>query len=209
MSRKTHRISLFKAIADDDVAAVQTVLDSFEPTQARYIVNVFNDADIQPPLYRAIGKNPQIATLLLKAGADPNVPDDKGYNILMQAIAEKDYQVALILIAHGVDVSWQESEGKTTALHTAVFASSRDNDMERIRFVLRCGADRQLTLNWQGQALTPRALAVVLQGEESDIVGVLDHPHLPAPSEAKSARHDFVRGLVGRSGAEKKRYVLK
>lgn len=206
MSQKDQEAALFKAIRTDDVLAVKKLLDD------RCAVNIYDQGDDSAltPLHMAVGKNPLIATMLLAAGAQANAADDGGFTPMMQAIAEKDYAMARALIAHGGDINWQDADGKISALHAAVFAANRDHDMERVRFALMLGADGGLTMRWQShEALTPRELAVLLQTEAGDIVGILDSPDLPERRLVHAARAAFVRGLSGRAHGDKKRYALK
>lgn len=206
MSQADQHTALFKAIRANDVVAVKKLIDD------RCGVNIYDQQDDNAltPLHVAVGKNPLIATLLFDAGAQANTADDGGFTPLMQAIAEKDYAFARALVAHGADINWQEANGKITALHAAVFAANRDDDMERVRFALMLGADGGLTMRWQGHdALTARDLAVLLQTEAGDIVGILDSPTLPERRLVHAARSAFVRGLSGRAQGDKKRYALK
>ncbi len=206
MSQSEQEKALFSAIRTNDAVAVKKLID------ARCPVNIYDQQDDNAltPLHVAVGKNPLIVTLLLDAGAQTNTADDGGFTPLMQAIAEKDYAFARALVAQGADINWQEADGKITALHAAVFAANRDDDMERVRFALMLGADGGLTMRWQSHAaLTPRDLAVLLQSDAGDIVGVLDSPSLPERRLVHAARSAFVRGLSGRAQDDKKRFALK
>lgn len=206
MGQSDQEKSLFAAIRADDVVAVKKLID------AGCAVDIYDQQNDNAltPLHVAVGKNPLIAVLLFDAGAQANTADDGGFTPLMQAIAERDYAFARALVTHGADVNWQEADGKITALHAAVFAANRDSDMERVRFTLLLGADGGLTMRWQNyEALTPRELAVLLQSEAGDVVGILDSPELPERRLVHAARSAFVRGLSGRAQGDKKRYALK
>ncbi len=170
-----------------------------------------DDDNATTPLHLAVGKDIRIAEMLLDAKANPNTADDGAFTPLMQAIAEGDYAYARLLLASGADINWQESEGKITALHSAVFADNRcaDGELERVRFVLQNGANPAICMSWQTHAaLTPRALAVLLQGDGGDIVDLLDHPSRPARRLVNIAREVFIDGMKGRARAGQQRYKL-
>lgn len=206
MSQNEREKELFRAVRLNDVTEVKNLLDGGCRAD---IYDTQGDSSLTP-LHCAVGKNPLIATLLLAAGAQPNAADDGGFTPLMQAIAEKDYALARTLVVNGGDINWCEAQGKITALHAAVFATNRDDDMERVRFVLALGADQTLSMRWQGhEALTARALAVLLQSEAGDIVGVLDHPELPVRRLVHAARAVFRQDMAERAQGDKKRFTLK
>ncbi len=206
MTQNSIEKSMLAKIRANDVAGVERLL---EQGCAAHFYDM-GDAVASTPLHLAVGKDVRIMVLLLAAGAQPNAADDGGMTPLMMALAEKDYAGARALVAQGADINWQEAAGKITALHSAVFATNRDHDNERLRMALMLGADAGLTMMWQGhQALTPRALAVMLQGEGSDIVDMLDRPDLPERRLVAAARSAFMSGLSGRAHGDKQRYVLK
>ncbi len=206
MAQDEREKELLKAVRQNDAGAVKRLLDAGCPAN----VYDMDDNSAVTPLHYAVGKNPLIATLLLGAGAKADVADDGGFTPLMQAVAEKDYVLARMLVAGGADINWQEAAGKITALHAAVFAANRDDDLERVRFALMLGADGGLEMRWQmHEGLTPRALAVLLQSEAGDIVGVLDRPDLPERRLVQAARTAFRQGIMGRAHDDKKRYALK
>lgn len=206
MSQNAREKELFRAVRLNNVTEVKRLID--EGCRAD-IYDQEGDSALTP-LHCAVGKNPLIATLLLTAGASANAADDSGFTPLMQAVAERDYALARTLVANGGDINWCEAQGKITALHAAVFAANRDDDMERVRFVLALGADQTLGMRWQGhEALTARALAVLLQSEAGDIVGVLDHPERPVRRLVHAARRVFRHGVTERAQDDKKRFTLK
>lgn len=203
--KSPHR-ELLAAIRSDDSATVARLIAGGCKVDFHDLI----DDLATTPLHLAVGKNPAIAAALLAVGAKCNVADEGGFSPLMQAVAEKDYVSARALLAHGADIDFQDAPGRITALHAAVFATFRDGDFSRLRFMQELGADARLTMAWQGHAaLTPRALAVVLQGESGDLVEALDNPLRPERRLIAGAREAFMQGMSGRAGNDKKRYGLK
>lgn len=199
--------ALLSCIRANDAAGVARLLAQGCP------VNFYDtdDNNATTPLHLAVGKDQRIAEMLLDAKANPNTADDGAFTPLMQAIAEADYAYARLLLQSGADINWQESDGKITALHSAVFADNRcaDGELERVRFVLQHGANPAACMAWQTHvALTPRALAVLLQGESGEIVDLLDHPTRPARRLVNIAREVFIDGMKGRARAGRQRYRL-
>ncbi len=171
-------------------------------------VGVYDDA-FRTCLHLAVGKGREMVEHLLENSADPNMPDDNGFTPLMQAIAEKDYDALRAMMRHGGKVDYQEGPDKISLLHAAVFATCRDGDMERMRIVLRLDPPQELRMLWQGTPMTAREVAVRLQGEQGDVVGVLDHPDLPVRSLVKAASAAFRGDLAQRAQDSKARFKLK
>ncbi len=83
---------------------------------------------LQTPLLRAADK-PDIARLLLKRGADPNIPDDRGQTPLMNASLE----VSRLLLAARANVRARDNDGETALMNAADSAA-------KIRLLVAWGA---------------------------------------------------------------------
>ena len=57
------------------------------------------------PLTGASERNPDVALALIRAGADVNLQDGRGYTPLDRAITFKQYDICKCLIENGVDIN--------------------------------------------------------------------------------------------------------
>lgn len=197
--------ALFDAIRSNDLTAAKAAVARGGSVKA------WDDNGLGV-LHLAVGRDAALLIYLLSLDAAPNMADDMGFTPLMQAVAEKDFATADILLAHGADVNHQEAAGKITALHSAVFADNRgdDDDGTRVRYIMSKGGDNAMTMNWQGEAeLTARDLAQKLQGAKSALAEVIDSPDMPGRRQIASARAAFMVTVAARSIEAKKRYTLK
>ncbi len=66
------------------------------------------------------GNNGKVASALVRAGANPNIPyaheEGKSYNLLMDSIIVENADFALLLIKHGADVYYRNNHKVTTLL---------------------------------------------------------------------------------------------
>jgi ankyrin repeat protein len=82
------------------------------------------DEEERSALFLAVkGNYGEVASALVKAGADPNTPyvDDEGesHNLLMDSIIVENADFALLLIEHGADLYYKDDHQVTTLLQAA------------------------------------------------------------------------------------------
>ena len=86
-------------------------------------VTVLDEEDRTPLLLAVKGNYGEVASALIKAGADPNTPyvDDDGvsHNLLMDSIIVENADFALLLIEHGADLYYRDKSNVTTLLQAA------------------------------------------------------------------------------------------
>lgn len=86
-------------------------------------VTVIDDEDRTPLLLALKGNYGEVASVLVKAGADPNTPyvDEEGgvHNILMDSIIVENADFALLLIEKGADLYHRDDHKVTTLLQAA------------------------------------------------------------------------------------------
>ncbi|KAL9181110.1 hypothetical protein ACHAXT_009915 [Thalassiosira profunda] len=86
-------------------------------------VTVVDEEERTPLLLAVKGNYGEVASALVKAGADPNTPyvDDEGasHNLLMDSIIVENADFALLLIEHGADPYYKDDHGVTTLLQAA------------------------------------------------------------------------------------------
>jgi ankyrin repeat protein len=86
-------------------------------------VTVVDEEDRTPLLLAVKGNYGEVASALVKAGADPNTPyvDDEGesHNLLMDSIIVENEAFALLLIEHGADLYYKDDHKVTTLLQAA------------------------------------------------------------------------------------------
>ncbi len=85
---------------------------------------------------------PAIVELLLKNGADPNIPSGRGMTILASAIAQRETESARLLLQYGANPTAE-------ALRTAANVDS----IEIVRMLLQAGADPTEPNRWGRTAL--------------------------------------------------------
>ena len=98
-------------------------------TEASADVTLLDDEDRTPLLLAVKGNYGEVASALVKAGADPNTPyiDDDGesHNLLMDAIIVENSEFASLLVANGADL-YHEDEQKVTTLLQASHRGMKD-----------------------------------------------------------------------------------
>mmetsp|Transcript_16232 Transcript_16232/g.35080 ORF Transcript_16232/g.35080 Transcript_16232/m.35080 type:complete len:935 (-) Transcript_16232:2103-4907(-) len=86
-------------------------------------VTVLDEEDRTPLLLAVKGNYGEVASALVKAGADSNTPyvDDEGesHNLLMDSIIVENADFALLLIEHGADLYYKDDHQVTTLLQAA------------------------------------------------------------------------------------------
>jgi ankyrin repeat protein len=86
-------------------------------------VTVVDEEDRTPLLLAIKGNYGEVASALVKAGADPNTPyvDEEGesHNLLMDSIIVENEPFALLLIEHGADLYYKDDHKVTTLLQAA------------------------------------------------------------------------------------------
>lgn len=102
---------LYVAVANENEEMVKLLLDQ----DFRANPNLRNqDEPGQTPLLKAIQKgDPEIITLLLMHGADPNLSNSWGESPLAMAIVEDDLETVRELIEHGADPTLKDPFGNT------------------------------------------------------------------------------------------------
>jgi ankyrin repeat protein len=86
-------------------------------------VTVLDEEDRTPLLLAVKGNYGEVASALVRAGADPNTPyvDEEGesHNLLMDSIIVENADFALLLIEHGADVYYMDDHKVTTLLQAS------------------------------------------------------------------------------------------
>ncbi|KAL7550470.1 hypothetical protein ACHAWF_014576 [Thalassiosira exigua] len=86
-------------------------------------VTVLDEEERTPLLLAVKGNYGEVASALVKAGADPDTPyvDDEGesHNLLMDSIIIENADFALLLVEHGADLYYKDDHGVTTLLQAA------------------------------------------------------------------------------------------
>src|SRR3954449_6345736 len=102
---------------------------------------------------------------LLKAGADPDVPDEDGRTPLVSAVLGGSIGLAGLLLEAGADVNAQDSRG-FTALHFA----AEEQLPEMARLLLAKGANPNAR---DADGVTPLGRAVFSEREHRDVIQTL------------------------------------
>ncbi|KAL3801144.1 hypothetical protein ACHAW5_011092 [Stephanodiscus triporus] len=86
-------------------------------------VTVLDEEERTPLLLAVKGNYGEVASALVRAGADPNTPyvDEEGesHNLLMDSIIVENADFALLLIEHGADVYYMDDHKVTTLLQAS------------------------------------------------------------------------------------------
>lgn len=121
---------LHASIKNDDLAIVETLI------KRGVNVDLKNHEGYTPLQQAVLLKNEDIAKLLLKYKADPNITSKYRDTALHYAVKNCHHSLIETLIDYGADVNMQGWNG-FTALHTAV----ERNDETVIEYLLFCGAE--------------------------------------------------------------------
>lgn len=129
-----------------------------------YNINERSLTDLSTPLMNSIFFGHDLITIyLIKNGADLNIRDKDGYNVLMISILANNESIATILIYYGVDINMQTNHGITALM----FASS-NGLINIVSMLIKAGADINLK-NSAGET----ALVNAIQEGNHDIAKLL------------------------------------
>jgi ankyrin repeat protein len=163
--------ALMWAAAEKQPAMVRLLLKHGASVQARSLINDFTRqvtaeprmqarpaGGFTPLLYAARAGCLECAQLLLKAGADPNLGDPDGVSPLLESILNLNFDVAALLIRHGVAVDHWDTWGRSP-LYAAVDLDTlpvggradrpsldQTSSLQVIRMLLVAGANPNLQL---------------------------------------------------------------
>jgi ankyrin repeat protein len=98
---------LIDAVQNDDRSSVAELLGQHPEVNAR-----LEDGGTALA-WAAVRSNAEIAELLLKAGANPNLVNEQGIGPLYLAIANGSPAIVRLLVAHGADVNLARPDGET------------------------------------------------------------------------------------------------
>ena len=140
---------LVKAVMEDDLEAVQTILLS------RSDVNKRDQATNSSALERAVlNGNRDIVQVLLWAKADVNARDRDGKTALMMISEDTDTEIVWDLINNGAKINVRDNDGDTALISTA-----QENNVEALKVLLDAGAKVNETNNEGETALISAARA--------------------------------------------------
>lgn len=115
----------------------------------------------------------KIVTLLLGAGADPDIPDEGGFNTLVHAASRGNIALMSLLIKHGAKIRSKHHFG-----YLALCQAAKFGQLEAIRFLLASGAPTYVP-RWQLlDAPTPLLVSFINSGKILEVQardGVLNH----------------------------------
>lgn len=163
--------ALMWAAAQKQPAMVRLLLRHGATIEARSLVNDFTrqvtaeprmqarpSGGFTPLLYAARSGCLECAQWLLKAGADPNLGDPDGVSPLLESILNLNFDLAALLIRHGVDVDHWDTWGRSP-LYAAVDLDTlpvggradrpsldQTSSLQVIRMLLVAGANPNLQL---------------------------------------------------------------
>ena len=129
--------------------AVKLLIESGATNLDDYYTNLFSGESLTPLMITVKFNNPEIAKILLSAGADINAKNQWGDTALMAAANFKQVFMAKFLVESGADVN-ATKPNKTTALMIA----ARKGDVEMVDFLLDSGADVNIGLGTGDTALS-------------------------------------------------------
>jgi ankyrin repeat protein len=160
-----------EAAKNGDIDAMEAAL------KAGADVNTVHAATGRSVLHYAATSSSIAVQTLLFAGANPNHADDDGMTPFMAAVNAKMFANAVNMLDHGARIDFQETPGKISPLHSAIFCDNREDGGKcpRVEFLLRHDADPSLTMAWQDHpAISARDRAVMLGGERKQFERVFE-----------------------------------
>ncbi|AKT43314.1 ankyrin repeat domain-containing protein [Chondromyces crocatus] len=96
-------------------------VDSGNPAMIRYVLDTLGvdldakDAWARTPLHQTAFADAALAALLLDAGADPNIPDERGETPLFYAVEQENIALIKLLLARGARAGHANENGETVA----------------------------------------------------------------------------------------------
>ncbi len=100
--------------------------------------------------FAAANNDRDMVQMLFKHGANANEADNDGISPLIKALEAKHWNVAKQLLQMA-DINFQGGDTHFTALHSALNIDLREEDTQRVDFVMKNGGDARLP-NAQGQS---------------------------------------------------------
>lgn len=193
--------ALFDAIRDNDLVTVSELLAIGTDVNA-----VERVGGLAPITVATIRNNLEIFTLLLEAGADATVIDDRNNNLLHHAALTNGVEIASILLTlDGIDIEHKSDRGAgggPTPLHLAAF----EDNLEMVELLVAHGANLEARDEYGDTALNLAAwsgyLAVVQKlvelGARTDAKNnygdaALDHARTQSRDEVEA----FLLSLMG------------
>jgi len=135
-----------RAIYDNDLKVIEEEIGADE-------INLV-DRDGRSAIFQAVlAKSADIASVLVKKGADLNLRDNKGWSPLHCTAQNYLPQIAELLIENGADIECKDDNGNTP-LWRAAFSSQGKGEM--IKLLLSKGGDRN---NENDSGISPLKLA--------------------------------------------------
>lgn len=132
--------------------------------------------------------NREILTLLIGAGANVDLQDDRGRSALMEAVMSRNKENLKVLLAAKPSIDWQDSKGKTALMYATLA-----DEKEQVELLLAAKASVDIRDN-QGRT------AVDMASFDNDIKDLLNKapsaPPLKRDSDAKMSGITLERGLL-------------
>lgn len=109
--------TLTSLVGNEDIEGVREFLKHHEPDLNLNSLDAVGDCAIE--LAASVG-NVQILKVLLDAGLDPNIENRKGFFALLDAICDKEYDIAKLLLDYGADPNKVSSHYNKSLLYIAI-----------------------------------------------------------------------------------------
>ena len=197
---------LIKAVIANDATAVKQLLEAGVSPDAV-------DSDGDPILKSAIlgaesNGNTDIVELLVKYGADVNVPDSKGYALLPQATLAGQLEVVQLLLDAGADVHGimtARTLAGFTGEQTALVIAADRGHIEIVKLLIAYGVDvNQISGTYKGVALHlaawenhPEIVQILLDnGADPDVYNTWDLGETPLHYAVRNHSYAAVQALL-------------
>lgn len=177
------KTALFVAVMGSKFQSLRTLLAAKPPPNLE-IANVHGTT----PLYQSLHlRKADMTEVLLNAGASPNAiwgPFKR--SALIQAVVYKALPIVELLVSHGADLDFTDSQGDTALIH-----SVKSNCAEIVRFLVKTG----VTVTAQNlNGLT--ALDLARSSNENEIIGILGNAEECLIEAVRGGNTDEVERLL-------------
>lgn len=135
---------LADAVRRGDAAAIRKLLAAGSPAAAA--IDQADAVGMTPLLWAAQANDEGVASLLLAAGADPNLANRYGISPLWLAATNRSAALVALLLERGADARATSPHGET-----ALMAAARAGDVDSIRALLAAGADPNASESSSGE----------------------------------------------------------
>jgi ankyrin repeat protein len=171
LKKKSLEIALFQAIEEEDVEAIEELVNIYKVDVNIYRPGVWSNHGWSILMDAADAGNLAVVKILLESGADPNyVEGDEGKTPIMCAIASQNLELVRCLLEAGANVNTPNTNGKTPLMKAAELGNAQICEV-----LLEAGANAIATDNanksvaWYAEKTGNSEIFSFIQGKKPEV----------------------------------------